>query len=95
MKLLTENDYKILTRVFHSDGSTGMTKLTGVTVKYLSEKTELSPSKIRMALSLLIEYGFIELGISKGRERTYYLTQDGFNEIKLLTKTTILNNKGE
>lgn len=96
MKLLTENDYKILTKVFNSKSTQGMSKISGVTVKYLSECTNLSLTKIRNALTLLIDYEFIDYGISKGRERTYYLTPKGFEEIRSLTKSTInvINKNG-
>lgn len=94
MRVLTENDYKVMSKVLDRSGETGISKTTGTTVSILAEKSNLSTTKVRDALNTLIEYGYIELGISKGRERTYFLTPNGMIELKSITQKSI-NIKGD
>lgn len=89
MRTLTENDYKVMSRILDEKNNIGLSKLSGVTRKSLVELTGLSYSKIRLALEALIEYEFVEEGIAKGKERTYFLTEKGMMELKLLVETSI------
>jgi predicted transcriptional regulator len=94
MRTLTEKDYKVMTRIMNPKDKTGLSKLNGVTRKYLTEATKLSYSKVRLAIESLKEHGFIEEGIAKGRESTYYLTEKGMLELKSLAQSSIII-KGE
>lgn len=89
MRLLTENDYKVMSRVLDRSGKLGISKTTGTTVNIVTGKTSLSTSKVRDALNTLVEYGFIDIGISKGREKTYFLTLNGMIELKSITQKSI------
>lgn len=95
MKILTENDYKIMSRVMNTKDKTGLSKLNGVTRKYLMESTNLSYTKVREGVNALMEHGFLDIGISKGRERTYYLTEKGLLELKTIVESSININKGD
>lgn len=89
MKVLTENDYKVLSRIFDVKQNIGLSKVKGVTRKNLTEKTGLSYTKVRTAISLLMEYGFVDIGIAKGKEMTYYITEKGILELKSITSTSV------
>lgn len=89
MKVLTENDYKVLSRMFDVKQNIGLSKIKGITRKTLTEKTGLSYTKVRMAISLLMEYGFVDMGIAKGKEMTFYITEKGLLELKNITLTSV------
>lgn len=89
MRLLTENDYKVMSKVLDRSGESGISKTTGTTVNIVAGKSNLSISKVRDALNTLIEYGFIDMGISKGREKTYFITPEGMLELKSITQKSI------
>lgn len=95
MRVLTENDYKVMTRIVNVKEDKGLAKNTGVTRSYLKDLTNLSYTKVGDALNLLIEYEFVSIGISKGRQKTYYLTINGLNELKSLTQKVINIKKGD
>lgn len=89
VKVLTENDYKVLSRMFDVKQNIGLSKIKGITRKTLTEKTGLSYTKVRMAISLLMEYGFVDMGIAKGKEMTFYITEKGLLELKNITLTSV------
>ena len=89
MKILTENDYKVLSRIFDIKENKGISKINGITRNELVKKTNLSYTKIRIAINSLIEYGFVEIGIAKGREKTFYITEEGLLELKNITMPSI------
>lgn len=89
MRLLTENDYKVMSKVLDRSGESGISKTTGTTVNIVAGKSSLSVTKVRDALNTLIEYGFIDMGISKGREKTYFITPNGMVELKSITQKSI------
>ena len=89
MKVLTENDYKVLARIFDVKQNIGLSKVKGITRKSLVEKTGLSYTKVRLAISLLMEYGFVDMGIAKGKEMTFYITEKGLLELKNITMTSV------
>lgn len=92
MRLLTENDYRILVRIL-DEGS--MSKTSGITISILKPLVNLSYTKINVALKTLVEYGFVELGISKGRERTFYITQKGVMELNSITQNVVNIKRSE
>jgi DNA-binding transcriptional regulator GbsR (MarR family) len=94
MRVLTEYDYKVLSKILNRDKDKGLSKTTGVTRNELKEWTGLSYTKVGDALKILIEYGFVAMGIAKGREKTYYLTPNGLTELKEITQK-IINVKKE
>lgn len=91
MRILTENDYKIMSRFINLKA---LSKTTGITRKVLTEATGLSYTKVRSGVNALIEYGFIDIGIAKGREMTYFITEKGTIELKTIAESSI-NIKGE
>jgi len=95
MRVLTENDYKVMSRILNRKDDKGLSKTTGVTRSELKELTDLSYTKVGDALNLLIEYDFVSIGISKGRQKTYYLSINGLNELKSLTQKVINIKKGD
>lgn len=94
MRVLTENDYKVLGKILNRDNDRGLSKTSGVTRNELKEWTGLSYTKVGDALKVLMEYEFVVMGIAKGREKTYYLTPNGLTELKEITQK-IINVKKE
>lgn len=89
------NDYKILQSIISKDGK-GLSRLRGVTLKEMSESTGLSLSKVKQSKDLLISNGYIAEGVTKVRAKTYYITNDGINELKdVKRKVTSQNNGGK
>jgi DNA-binding transcriptional regulator GbsR (MarR family) len=89
MRILTENDYKVLGKILNRKEDKGLAKNSGVTRNELKTWTGLSYTKVGDALKILIEYEFVAMGIAKGREKTYYLTSNGLLELKTLTQKVI------
>lgn len=81
MKRLTANDYKVLTCLI-SVKEKGRSKVTGFTKAEIMDSTKLSYSKVRSAIILLEEYGFVDYGISKGKATTIYITEKGIEELE-------------
>lgn len=96
MRTLTENDYRILARVFDNKTQRGFSKATGSTIEDIKLKLDLSESKIRDALKTLIEYGYVSKGIKKVRKDTFYITALGLNDLHSISENSIhIYNKGE
>ncbi|MEG2289665.1 MAG: hypothetical protein RSC24_06825 [Clostridium sp.] len=93
MRVLTEKDYKVMSKILNKNK--GNSKINGITRNELKCLTDLSYSKVGDALKSLIEHGFVEQGISKGREKTYFITQDGVLELKSIVECSVKINKGE
>lgn len=89
MRILTEKDYKVMSKLLNRNENKGLSKTTGLTRKELQVLCDVSYSKVRDALETLIEYEFVALGIAKGKEKTYYLTANGLNELKEITKSVV------
>jgi DNA-binding transcriptional regulator GbsR (MarR family) len=95
MRVLTENDYRVMARILNRKENKGLSKTTGLTRNELKELASLSYTKIGDALNALIEYDFVSIGISKGREKTYFLTANGLNELNSLAQQVINIKKKE
>lgn len=89
MRVLTEKDYRVMSKLLNRKENKGLSKTTGLTRKELQTLCGVSYSKVRDALETLIEYEFVALGIAKGKEKTYYLTANGLNELKEVTKSVV------
>lgn len=89
MRVLTEYDYKVLGKILNRKEDKGLSKTSGVTRRELEKATGLSYTKIGDALKLLMELDFVSMGIAKGREKTYYLTVNGLEELKSITQKII------
>lgn len=89
MRLLTENDYRVLSRVFDMKNDRGFSKATGTTIEELKGKLDLSESKIRDALKSLIEYDYVSFGIKKVRKNTYYVTALGLDDLKKINEKSV------
>lgn len=82
--ITTLNDlaiFKSFRAIDLGDTTKGISNLNGVTVNEIKEFTNLSEKKIRDTIKLGIENGLIEQGIMHVRTKTYYLTEQGLNEI--------------
>ena len=84
MTIYTALDYKILRSVRSDKNSPtkGYTKGNGTTIKEIIDITGLSEGKVRTTVTKLVKDGFLNLGISQGRTRTYYITKEGIEELK-------------
>lgn len=89
MRMLTENDYRILSRVFDNKSKKGFSRATGSTIEDVKAKIELSESKIRDALKTLIEYGYVEKGIKKVRKDTFFITELGLNDLRKINEMSV------
>lgn len=96
MRTLTENDYRVLYRVFDKETQKGFSRANGSTIEEIKSKIDLSESKIRDALKTLEEYGYVNLGIKKVRKNTYYITALGMDDLKNLRDQSIkIERNGE
>jgi DNA-binding transcriptional regulator GbsR (MarR family) len=96
MRDLTENDYKVLTKVFDKTNDKGFSRATGSTIEDIKEKIDfLSESKIRSAIKALIEYEYVSKGVKKGKKDTFYITALGLTDLKNLNKKSINIIKGD
>jgi len=96
MRDLTENDYKILGKVFDKTKDKGFSRATGSTIEEIKARIDfLSESKIRSAIRALIEYEYIGKGVKKGKKDTFYITALGLTELKNLNKKSINIIKGD
>lgn len=95
MRTLTENDYKVLSKVFDTKNDKGFSRVSASTIEDIKSRLELSDSKVRSAIRTLCEYGFVETGVKKGKKITYYITNEGLKELESLTRKTINIIKGD
>lgn len=82
MKLLTQNDYRVLREVLRY-GS--LSKNKAISIKQMQPLVNLSYTKVNTAFKGLVEHGFVDMGIPNGRERTFYITENGINELNNLS----------
>lgn len=73
------NDYDIL-RHFYTNNI--FCQIGGYTIKDLTNSTQYSYSKIRNAVKLLTETGYLREGAYKKNAKTYYCTDKGINKMK-------------
>lgn len=73
---MTKNDLLILSEIKKNNA---INSLNGVTVSVLSESINLSHTKIRGAIKLLIAEELVLEGYMQGNARTYYITEKGIN----------------
>lgn len=96
MRDLTENDYKVLTKVFDKSADKGFSRATGSTIEEIKTRIEfLSDSKIRSAIKALIEYEYVGKGVKKGKKDSFYITALGLADLQNLNKKTVNIIKGD
>jgi len=89
MRMLTENDYRVLSKVFDNKINKGFSRALGSTVEDIKNKLDLSDSKVRSAIRVLVEYGYIDKGIKKGKKDTFYITALGLEDLKDISQQSI------
>jgi DNA-binding transcriptional regulator GbsR (MarR family) len=89
MRVLTENDYRVLSKVFDSKNDKGFSRALGSTIEEIKNRLDLSDSKVRSAVKELIEYGYIDKGIKKGQKDTFYITALGLEDLKNISQKSI------
>ncbi len=84
-------DYSILGAIVDEDSPNkkGLSRLNGTSYKELQIKTGASQSKIQKTITEFIKLGFVKQGINNGRNKTFILTPEGYNEIKDIHKSII------
>ena len=80
---LTINDFAILKSILSdNDIDKGVIKTKGTSIKEIVEMTGLSYNKIYQSLNQFKIKGLIEYGLSRGREKTFIVTEYGLLTIK-------------
>lgn len=93
VSLLNINDYRILQAIIlnpdksdqtlpHKKIMVGNTVLNGKTKMDIMKITSLGRTKVNSTIKKLLELGYIAEGLMKARAKTYYITQEGKNELK-------------
>jgi hypothetical protein len=98
LRLLTEKDYIVLSKVFDSKTEKGFSRATASTIEdienRIGENNKMSQSKIRDALRTLVEYEYIDKGIKKVRKDTFFVTAKGINDLTQINVRTVNITKG-
>ena len=87
---ITENDIRIMRNMYDMKTSKGLSKAKAMTIDEIKEKTtELSESKIRDTIRLLLTYNYVDYGVKRGKKKTYHITNDGLNYVKSIKELVI------
>lgn len=86
---INKNDYKIL-NIFRSEKA--YTVLTGITIKEIIEKSNLSMSKVRSTKRKFLKLGYIAKGAKDTNAETFYMTEKGKKELIDAVGISIVNN---
>lgn len=78
---LSKNDYNILVLLHNNQCNT---KMKSYTIKKISQDTNLSIPKIRNAIKMFLLLNYINEGSNDASSKTYYINQNGINELKSL-----------
>lgn len=79
--MLSRNDYKVLTTILQF-GCTN--EMKSVTIKKMSELTNLSIGKIRLSVKAFLELEYIAEGVVQHNAKTYYITDEGKSKLNQL-----------
>ncbi len=82
------NDILILKSIYSKDENRGMCKARGTSISQISDRCNLSFSKIRVSIKKFIKLGWIDRGIKNINTHTYYITDLGIEAIRNLEKET-------
>lgn len=88
---LVDTDLRVMSCMFDSKTQLGLSKAKGITVEEIKSRYngEISTSMIRYSIKKLLSHQYIGTGVSKGRNKTYHITQLGLNYIKDIKQPTI------
>ena len=75
----SRNDYKILFELYN-EGC--FTEISALSVRSIQGRVKLSQNKVRQALKVFKQVGYIKEGATIERAKTYYVTNEGLNKIK-------------
>lgn len=88
--VLNKNDYRMLNKLMDSECYSPMESLT---LKALSESTNMSISNLRIIKSNFLLMGLIKEGAKDGNSKTYYITEKGENHVKKAFGITDINEE--
>lgn len=77
--VLTWNDYKVLTLIRDRKA---VSVVRAVSIYLLADATKLSKSKVRDAIYKFKELGYVEEGVRQYRMKSYYITEQGIEELE-------------
>lgn len=88
---LTLNDIKVMSLMFDTTTGIGLSKAKGMTIEEIALKASniMSESKIRNAITKLIQCGYADLGIKQGKKKSYHITSEGFEYILKIKENVI------
>ena len=78
---LNLSDYQILNSIIDRENSKGISKLRGITTIELADITGFSLTKIRNTLSKLLDKGFVDYAVKRGKSNAFHITEKGLNEM--------------
>lgn len=85
MAILNTNDYLILNKVVDTERNLGSSRLRGITIEELANRTGLSTTKIRTGIKKLLDEGFVDNAVKRVKSNAYHITEKGLNEIEAVT----------
>lgn len=99
LRELTQNDIKIMANCYNEETGQGLSKIKGITVDEvyikIKDTLELSESKVRHALTTLVDYGYMDYGVKRGKKKTYHITENGCDYIASIKEKVCNIRSGE
>ena len=89
MKTLNNNSIKVLIKIRDKENNLGLCQGRGITKDDIVKRSEWSVSTVNRAIKLLLEKGYINEAIKHINKKTYYISEDGMNMLRLLNKQSI------
>lgn len=89
MKELNSNHIKVLINIRDKKNDIGLCMGKGMTKDELIKRCGLSASTINRAIRILLQNGYIKEAIKNVNKKSYYISEDGLNMLRLLNKKTI------
>lgn len=89
MKTLNNNSIKVLIKIRDKENNLGLCKGRGMTKDDIVKRSELSVSTVNRAIKLLQEKGYINEAIKYINKKTYYISEDGINMLKLINENFV------
>lgn len=76
-KKLTQNDYRILTKMYESGACS---KICAKTINKIAQEVNLSTYKVRESMKIFLILNFVEEGVRCSNAKSYFLTDVGQKE---------------
>lgn len=85
---MNKNDCKLLYTLY-TEGC--LDSFQSVTATNLCELTEFGGTKVRKTLNEFLEKGYVREGLKKSQARTFYITEKGIENLKIMLPSEMIN----